>query len=109
VSSRFQVSHHRRPLSVVWIGEGGYPNGSGQFAKEFQSLCRQLNGEEIDSGQVAGGPGDAGDKAKPDRVLGNNAGNGNCGGCRLGRKSGWLARHGDYSDRAADQLVCQRR
>jgi hypothetical protein len=27
----------------------------------FQSLCRQLAAEKIDSGQVAAGPGEAGD------------------------------------------------
>src|SRR5499427_9206993 len=32
-------------------------------------LCRQFRGEEIDAGQVAARPREAGDKTKPDRVF----------------------------------------
>ena len=40
-----------------------------QVMQEPQPLGRQLRVEKIDAGRVAAGPGEAGDKTKPDRVL----------------------------------------
>jgi hypothetical protein len=47
MSGRFHVSRYRLGgLRVVSIDEHSYPNGRGQFAKEFKSLCSQFNWEQ---------------------------------------------------------------
>jgi hypothetical protein len=53
-----------------------------QFTQELQLLRRQLTIEKIDTCQVAARPGEAGDKSKPDRVVGAEEDDGDRGGCR---------------------------
>ena len=52
--------------------------------QQVEPLCRQLNAEKVDPCQVAARPGEAGDKTEPDRVLGDNKGDRDRRGCRLG-------------------------
>src|SRR5262249_5584732 len=59
----------RRPARIDKHGDAC--GGGHQLAHELQALCRQLSTEDVDASQVAAGPGEAGDKAEPDRVFGN--------------------------------------
>jgi hypothetical protein len=71
-------------LSVSWIDQNGHTSDCGhQFTQKAQPFRRQLATEEIDSGQVAVRPGEAGDETKPDRVIGDDEDDGNRRGCRL--------------------------
>jgi hypothetical protein len=54
--------------------------------QERQPLCGQLGIEEIYACQVAAWPGEAGDKAKLDRVFGGDEERGDRHGRRLGRE-----------------------
>jgi hypothetical protein len=57
--------------SIGRINEHGDTSRSWhQFTQKPQALCSQLGIEKIDAGQVAAGPGKAGDKTDPDRVFG---------------------------------------
>ena len=72
-SSRFHVS--QCALGIRGIGridEHGHASRCGhQLTQELQPLCHQLSVEKIDPCQVAARPGEAGDKAKPDRIFGD--------------------------------------
>src|SRR6266511_1559820 len=70
-NSRFHVSQRRRcSRSIGRIDEHSNTNGARQkLTQEFQPLCRQLDRENIDPGQVATRPGEAGDKAELHRVV----------------------------------------
>ena len=75
-----------------------------------QPLCHHLGGEEIDSGRVAAGPGEAGDQTELDRVLGDAEGNRNGRGRRLGRECRCRApRHRDEAHLPANQIGHQGR
>jgi hypothetical protein len=109
-SSRFHVSQRRLgSQSNGRIDKHGNASGPGhKFAQEFQSLCGQLGIDKIDTCQVAAGPGQAGDKAKPDRVFGADEDDGDRPGCRLGLQRRTAGR-GDHGDLVANQFGCQRR
>src|SRR4051794_36796753 len=81
--SRFKVfTRGWRPPNVGRIDKYGDPRGCGQqITQKSQALCHHLSGEKIDPRRVAARPGEAGDKAKLDRVFGDAEGNRN----RLGR------------------------
>src|SRR5271166_1064185 len=58
--------------SIRRIHEHGNTNGlRHQVMQEPQPLGHHLQGEKIDAGRVAAGPGEAGDKTKPNRVFGD--------------------------------------
>jgi hypothetical protein len=81
-----------------------------QLAQELQALRCQLDIEHIDAGQVAAGPGEAGDKTKPDRILADHEDDGDRRGRCLGRDRRRGARAGnDHGDPAANQVGCQLR
>jgi hypothetical protein len=85
------------------------PRGCGhQRTQEFQPLCRQLRGEEINAGQVAARPGEARDQTKPDWVFGDHEDDGDRRR-RLGRglRCGTAA-CGDHGDPPANDLRRQR-
>ena len=66
-----------RRLAAMIVGSAGLmqhgdPLGRGhQCPQQLQPLRRQLGREEIDSGRIAARPGEARDKAEPDRVFGH--------------------------------------
>ena len=78
--------------------------------QESQPLGRQLLVENIDAGRVAAGPGQAGDKAKPDGVFGDTEddrdGRGRSFGRERSRREHGRGNHGHLS---ADQIGYQRR
>ena len=80
-----------------------------QFAQECQPLPRNLGWKKVDSSQIATRSGKACHKAQPDRVLGNEKGNGDCSGRRLGRECGRRTECGDHCDAAVNQIGRQRR
>jgi hypothetical protein len=109
--SRFHVSQRDLVTGTGRIDQHGNTSGSGyQLTQEFQPLCHQLSTEKIDSCQVAAWPGEASDKARPDRVFGDDEDDGDRRGCRLGRKrrSGTSER-GDHGDPPTSQFGRQRR
>ena len=59
--------------------------------------------------QIAARPGEAGDKAKPDRVLVDDEDDGDCRGCRLGRECGRRSCGRDHGRAPANQIGCQHR
>ena len=84
---------------------------AGTSARRSSSrFCGQLANEKIDTRQVAARPRKAGDKTKPDRVVGDAEDDGDRRGCRLGRErhSGASGRDNDGS-LPADQLGRQLR
>jgi hypothetical protein len=75
--SRYHILQGGPGSEIGGIKEHGNSSGCGyQVAQEFQPLCCQFTSEEIDSGQVAAWPSEAGNKAKLDRVLSD------CLGCQ---------------------------
>src|SRR5262245_21685689 len=72
--------------------------------QQVESLCRQLPAEKVGPRQVASRPGEAGDEAEPDRVLGGNKGDRDRRGCRLGSDRRGGCGRGDYSDPPANQF-----
>ena len=96
--------------SVGRIDEHGHTNGAGhQLAQQFQPLCYQLSRHKIDACRVAARPGNARDKTKPDRVVGNGEDDGDRRGCRLGRGRRRRADRDDHGNLAANQIGRQRR
>jgi hypothetical protein len=92
------------------LDEQGNVSGSGQqLPQQFQPLCGQFTCEPIDACQVAVRPGEAGDKTKPDRILGGTEDNGNRGGCRLGRERRGAGACNDHCDLPTNQFGRQRR
>jgi hypothetical protein len=103
-TSRFCVS--RRNLgnpSSRRIDQHGNASRSGhQFTQEFQSLCRQLTHEKIDTCCVAGWPGQARDKTNPDWVFAGDEDDRDRRGCRLGRECRIVSGRNDHGDLSAD-------
>src|SRR5260370_782972 len=68
---RFHISQRGLGInSKGRIDERRYASGCGhQLVQEFQPLCRQLIIEKVDARRVATWPGEAGNKAEPDRVF----------------------------------------
>jgi len=86
-SSRLHFSHGGEILNGGRVHEHGHTCCPWhQLTQEFHPLCGQLGNEEIDTCQVAAGSGEAGDKTKPDRVVGREKDDGDPRGCRLGRQ-----------------------
>jgi hypothetical protein len=63
----------------------------------------------IDTGQIAARPREAGNKTKPDRIIGDDENNRDRRGRILGRERGGTGRCDDHSDPSADQVGRQRR
>ena len=78
------------------------------LTQEIQPFCRQLSREHIDPCEVTAGPGEAGDKTKPDRVFADDEDDGDRRGCRLGRDRPSISRCCDHGDLAANQFGRQR-
>src|SRR5262249_29713672 len=111
-SRRVHVSQCRLgSFGIGRIDEHSNARGCGhQLTQELQPLCGQLVIEKIDTRQVTSWPGEAGDKAKPDRVFADAEDDGTrCGG-RLGRQC-YVAPSGrsDNGDLPPNQLGRQRR
>ena len=72
-AAAFQVSQRgHRTRGIGRINDYGHTRDSGhQLTQEFQPLCYQLTRQEIDTRQVAARPSEARDKAKPNRVFGD--------------------------------------
>jgi hypothetical protein len=85
-SRRFHVSQRRLgSFGIGRIDEHGNARGCGhQLTQKLQPLCDQLVTEIIDTRQVTSWPGEAGDKAKPDRVFADGEDDRDCRGCRFG-------------------------
>ena len=85
---RFHVS--QRDLRIHGLGridEHGHTCGAGhQSTQQLQFLRPNLEIEEIDTGQVAARPREAGDNTAPDRVFGGEEDDGNRRGRGLGRE-----------------------
>ena len=104
-----------RRLAAAIVGSAGLSSTATRLIagttarKELQPFSRQLGREEIDSGRVATRPREARDKAKPDRIFGNQEHDGGRRG-RLGRshRSG-RAGGGDHVDLAANEIGRHRR
>ena len=78
--------------------------------QEPQPLGRHLRGEKIDAGCVAAGPGEAGDKTKPDRVIADTEDDRDRRCCSFGRERRRdVAGRGDHGHLSADQIGQQRR
>jgi hypothetical protein len=94
-----------------WIEEGDNTNGLGhQVMQEPQPLGHHLLGEKIDAGRVAAGPGEVGDKTKPDRVLRDTEDDWDRRCCSFGREhSGRAAGRGNHGHLSLDQIGHQRR
>ena len=105
-SSCFHVSQRGLRTRIHRIDKHCHTSRSGhQLTQEFQPLCCQLKIENIDACQVAVRPGEAGDKAKPDRVFGDDKDDGDRRGCRLGREWCYGASgRDDHSDLPANQF-----
>src|SRR5262249_29906980 len=78
--------------------------------QEFQPLCRQLLGVEIDPRQIAARPRETRDKAKPDWVFADDEDSGDCRGCCLGRERHcWASGRDDHCDLSVNQFGRQLR
>ena len=110
-SGRFRVSQCRPGIRLISsIAKHGHTSGPwNKLVQEFQPLCHQLAIEEIDTGQIATWPGDAGDKIKPDRVVGDYEDGGDRRGCCLGREYSGGTRCRDHGDLSANQIGRQLR
>src|SRR5262249_35810393 len=85
-------------------------NASGcrhHLTQEFQPLCRQLNRESIDAGEVTAGLGEAGDKTKPDRVFAVAENDGDRRGYRLGGERRTSSKCCDHGDPLVKEFGCQ--
>src|SRR5262249_52475390 len=93
-----------RNPGIVRIDEYRHPRGYGyQLMQEFQALCRQLLGVEIDPRQIAARPRETRDKAKPDWILGDDEDGGVCRGGCLGRdRHRRASRRNDHCDLSAN-------
>lgn len=82
-------------------------NEHGHTAQPFRS---QLSRQKIDTREVAARPGEARNKTNPNWVFSNDEGNGDRGGCRLGRgRSSNSAGRDDHGGPSVNQIGCQRR
>src|SRR5262245_20665830 len=97
-------------LAAAIVGSAGLRStamrfgGGHKLTQEFQPLACQLGAKKVDSGQVATGPRDAGDKTEPDRVFGNCEDNRDRCGCpRRGDRSRRANRH-DHFDLSANKV-----
>ena len=61
--------------------------------QEPQPLGRHLSSEKIDAGRVTAGPGEAGDKTKPNRVFADTEDDRDCRGSSFGRDCGRVLRY----------------
>ena len=74
-SGHFHLSQRCLGHGSSWIDEHSHLYRSRhQLAQQFQPLRPHFNRQEIDASQVAAGPGEAGDKTRPDRVFGDTRG-----------------------------------
>ena len=96
--------------NVSGVDEYSNTNGLGnQLMQQPQPLCHDLLEEEIDASRVAARPSEAGHKTKPDRIVADTENNWDCRGCSLGRNRRHVARRGDDSHLAPDQIGHQLR
>jgi hypothetical protein len=65
--------------------------------------------QKIDAGRIAAGPGEAGYKALPDRVIANAKDDRNRRGCSFCRQCGHVTYRGHHSDLSANQIGHQSR
>src|SRR5262249_25547382 len=85
--SRVHVSQYGLGVGIRRIDEHGDATSCGyEFAQEFQPFGYQLVAKKIDARRVAAGPGEAGDKAQPDRGFRDGKDDRDCRGCCLGRE-----------------------
>jgi hypothetical protein len=94
-----------RTRRVVWVDEHTHAFSRGhQLAQDFQSLCRQLTDEKIDTGRITARSRQTGDKTEPDRVFGGLENDWD--GCvrRLGRHCRNRTQGGDHGDLPVNQI-----
>src|SRR5262245_2518471 len=109
--SRVHVSQYGLGVCVRRIDEHGDATSCGyELAQEFHPFGYQLVAEKIDARRVAAGPGEAGDKAQPDRVFRDGKDDRDRRGCGLGRQRrvGTSGRD-DHGDLSANQFGDQGR
>jgi hypothetical protein len=77
--------------------------------QEPQPLGCHLLVQKIDAGRIAAGPGEAGYKTLPDRVIANAKDDRNRRGCSFCRQCGHVTYRGHHSDLSANQIGHQSR
>ena len=98
------------PIFAGFQKHGDPCRGGHKLTQELQPLRHQLLAEEIDTGRVAAGPGEAGDQTEPHGVFGHGEHDRNRGACRLGReRRNGAATGNDHSHRPTRQFACQLR
>jgi hypothetical protein len=109
--SLFGVFHSRlHSRDIRRIDEHGHTNClRHQLAQEVQPLCYQFGRQEVYARHVSARPGEAGDKAEPDRVLGDDECDGDRGGCGFDGKDSSCTGYGNHGDLAANQIARERR
>ena len=90
-TSRFCVFDVTSVIPVAQFDQHGNASRSGhQFAQEFEVALPSTHSRKIDTGCVAGWPGQARDKTNPDWVFAGDENDRDRRGCRLGRECpGW--------------------
>src|SRR5215475_9281619 len=108
--SRVHISQYGLGVGVRRMDEHGDATSCGyELAQELQPFCYQLITEKIDARRVAARPGEAGDKAQPDRVFRDGKDDRDCRGSGLGRqrRDGTSGRN-DHGDLSTNQFSHQR-
>ena len=102
------VGHSRREIRVHEHRDG---RGRGnEIVQQSQTLLGQLRGEDVDSGRIAAGSGEAGDEPQLDRIGAGVEHDGDRCGRGLDRSSGsFAADRDDDGDLAANEIGRQRR
>src|SRR5262249_12965991 len=108
-SRRLQLFDRALGIRIIGIGEHGKALGPGvRFREGPEPLASRFLAHGVDTGNVAAGPVEAGQKAKRDRVAATAENDRNCRSRGFGSKRRFRNTGADHDrDTAADQIGCQ--